>query len=103
MFEGHRRYKDDWIVPFYDAIRENSHDGAVILDIGSGRHPSVPAVMRGSSSMYIGLDLSEHELQLAGAGAYDRVVVADLTERIPELVGTVDLAVSWQVLEHVAP
>jgi SAM-dependent methyltransferase len=103
MLQDHPRYRDDWIEPFHEAVRRNSGEGAVILDIGSGRHPSVPAELRRPSSVYIGLDVSEDELRHAGPGAYDRVIVADLTERVPELVGTVDLAVSWQVLEHVTP
>jgi SAM-dependent methyltransferase len=103
MLDGHPRYQDDWLDSFHQAIRENAGDGTVILDIGSGRHPSVPPAMRGASNVYIGLDLSEAELRLAGESAYDRLVVADLTERVPELVRTIDLAVSWQVLEHVAP
>jgi SAM-dependent methyltransferase len=36
------------------------------------------------------------------AGAYDREIVADAATPIPGLVGTIDLAVSWQVFEHVA-
>jgi SAM-dependent methyltransferase len=103
MLQRHPRYRDDWMVSFHDAVRRNAHEGSVILDIGSGRQPSVPAALRLSSSAYIGLDLSEAELRRAGPDAYDRLIVADLTERVPELAGTVDLAVSWQVLEHVAP
>ena len=103
MLDGHPRYRDDWLVPFQDAIRQHVHSGSVILDIGSGRQPSVPPDLRSGSSEYIGLDLSETELRRAGPDAYDRLVVTNLTDRVPELVGTVDLAVSWQVLEHVAP
>jgi SAM-dependent methyltransferase len=103
MLERHPRYRDDWMVSFHDAIRQNARDGSVILDIGSGRQPSVPAALRGPAGSYIGLDLSEAELRRAGPDAYDRLIVANLTELVPALVGTVDLAVSWQVLEHVAP
>jgi SAM-dependent methyltransferase len=103
MLEGHPRYRDDWIEPFHDAFRRHARDGAVILDIGSGRQPSVPSEMRPPSSVYIGLDLSDVELERAGPGAYDRMIVANLTERVPDLIGSIDLAVSWQVLEHVSP
>jgi SAM-dependent methyltransferase len=103
MLERHPRYRDDWMVSFHEAIQENAREGSVILDIGSGRQPSVPAALRQSAGSYIGLDLSEAELQRAGPDAYDRLIVANLTERVPTLVGSVDLAISWQVLEHVAP
>lgn len=103
MLQGHPRYQDDWMVAFEDAIRRNARGDSVILDIGSGRHPSVSAQVRSQSSLYIGLDKSEVELRRAGVGAYDRLVVTNLIAIVPELVGTVDLAVSWQVLEHIAP
>ena len=103
MLDRHPRYADDWIQPFHDAIREATTEGAVILDLGSGRQPSVPPDLRPAGTTYVGLDLSDAELQRAGPGAYDRRIVADLNARVPELVGTVDVAVSWQVLEHVRP
>jgi SAM-dependent methyltransferase len=103
MLERHPRYRDDWMVSFHDAVKDNLGDGSVILDIGSGRQPSIPPALRRSAGAYIGLDLSEAELQRAGPDAYDRHIVANVTERVPALVGTVDLAVSWQVLEHVKP
>jgi SAM-dependent methyltransferase len=103
MLERHPRYRDDWMLPFHEAIRQNARQGSVILDIGSGRQPSVPAALRESAGAYIGLDLSEAELRRAGPDAYDSLIVANLAERVPALVETVDLAVSWQVLEHVAP
>jgi SAM-dependent methyltransferase len=103
MLEGHPRYRDDWMVSFHEAVRDNVGDRSVILDIGSGRQPSVPAALRRSAGAYIGLDLSEAELRRAGPDAYDRLIVANLIDQVPALVGTVDLAVSWQVLEHVAP
>lgn len=101
--DRHRRYGDDWRAPYHEAIRANVRDDSVIMDIGSGRSPSVPYDLRPRSGSYIGLDLSEGELRSAGAGAYDRYVVSDITHRVPELVGQVDMAVSWQVLEHVQP
>ena len=103
ILERHPRYRGDWRAPFMDAIRSNLADDAIVLDIGSGRTPSVPRELRRPSNVYVGLDISRRELERAGKGAYDRLVVASITKRVPELVGTVDLAVSWQVLEHVTP
>jgi len=59
--------------------------------------------MRPSSGRYVGLDLSERQLERAGPGAYDQRVVSNITQRVPELIGSVDVVVSWQVLEHVRP
>jgi SAM-dependent methyltransferase len=103
MLERNPRYRGDWRAPFIDAIRSNLADDAIVLDIGSGRTPSVPRELIRPSNVYVGLDVSRGELDRAGAGAYDRLIVASITERVPELVGTIDLAVSWQVLEHVTP
>lgn len=53
--------------------------------------------------VYVGLDLSAHELARAPAGSYDETVVSDVTARQPHLRDSFDLIVSWQVLEHVRP
>jgi SAM-dependent methyltransferase len=74
-----------------------------VLDVGSGRNPTVLREARPPGTRYVGLDLSRNELRLAGPGAYDDVVVADLATRVESLVGSVDLALSWQVFEHVTP
>lgn len=37
----------------------------------------------------------------AGPAAYDDMRAADITSLVPALVGNVDLALSWQVFEHV--
>jgi SAM-dependent methyltransferase len=49
----------------------------------------------------VGLDISETELALAPAGAYDEKVVADISQHSPELDDRFDVIVSWQVFEHV--
>jgi len=72
-----------------------------ILDVGSGRRPALGAGLR-DGCRYVGLDLSYDELAAAPAGSYDEFVVADLTDYQPTLEQRFDLAVSWQVLEHVA-
>jgi SAM-dependent methyltransferase len=96
------RYATAWRPMFQDAIRERLRPGATVLDIGSGRHPSLPAAER-ADARWVGLDISEDELLLAPEGAYQERVVADLSERVDPLAGSIDLAVSWQVLEHVKP
>jgi len=78
-------------------------EGASILDVGSGRQPILAVTQRPPDSTYVGLDVSEQELALAGDDAYDRVIIRSVTERAPELVGSFDLAISMQVLEHVKP
>jgi SAM-dependent methyltransferase len=72
-----------------------------ILDAGSGRRPALAPRLR-DGCHYVGLDLSYEELVAAPAGSYDEFVVADLTDHQPGLEQRFDLAVSWQVLEHVA-
>jgi SAM-dependent methyltransferase len=50
---------------------------------------------------YVGLDISQAELQLAPEGSYHEVFVEDVANTLPLLVGKFDLIVSFQVLEHV--
>lgn len=73
-----------------------------VLDIGSGRVPSMRLEARPSGVTYIGMDLSGEELAAAGPGVYDEAVVGDICVPVNALEGRVDLAVSWQVLEHVS-
>jgi len=76
--------------------------GMTVLDVGSGRNPTVPAADRPPRTTYLGLDISSDELRMSGHGAYDGLFVADIaTAPIPSLAGAVDLALSWQVFEHV--
>ncbi|MDA0182368.1 class I SAM-dependent methyltransferase [Solirubrobacter phytolaccae] len=96
------RYATAWRPMFQDAIRERLSPGATVLDIGSGRHPSLAAAER-RDARWVGLDLSEDELRRAPEDAYQERVVADLSARVDSLAGSIDLAVSWQVLEHVKP
>jgi SAM-dependent methyltransferase len=100
---GHPRYRDDWLAPFRAAIQSGLRPGSVVIDVGGGRSPAIPRPDVPPGATYIGLDLSERELMAAPSGSYDRVIVADVTERQAELEGCADLVVSWQVLEHVAP
>ncbi|MBJ7328695.1 MAG: class I SAM-dependent methyltransferase [Solirubrobacteraceae bacterium] len=75
--------------------------GCAVLDVGSGRHPAIPADQRPADVRYVGLDVSAEELAAAESGAYTESVAADATHLQPNLVGQFDLVISWQVLEHV--
>jgi SAM-dependent methyltransferase len=95
------RYAEPWGEPFEAAIAPALREGVVILDVGSGRRPTIAPGERPARSRYLGLDVSAEELAAAPAGSYDEVHVADAGTKVPDLVGAVDLIVSWQVLEHV--
>lgn len=97
------RYRQDWQAPFYAHVRERLWEGAEVLDIGSGRIPTVLPQDRPARVKYVGLDLSASELAEAGPGAYDETVVGSASDHVSSLDARFDLAVSWQVLEHVKP
>lgn len=97
------RYSTRWREPFDENVFGRLTEGIMVLDVGSGRNPTVPPHRRPLGTTYVGLDVSADELRAAGPGAYDDTFVADVAERVPALVGNVDLAVSWQVFEHVKP
>ena len=62
----------------------------------------MPLSRRPEGITYVGLDLSRNELDAAGPDAYTEAIEADaVTVLQPRLVGSFDLVVSWQVLEHV--
>lgn len=94
-----RELADDFKSRVYRALAP----GMSILDVGSGRFPAVPADERPAGSRYVGLDISRSELDRAGVGSYDSLVVADLVDPLPALVEGFDLIVSFQVLEHIKP
>jgi SAM-dependent methyltransferase len=77
--------------------------GVRILDVGSGRRPAVPIGRRPPGCVYVGLDISLDELRSAPPGSYDEMLAGDVVQFRSELEGRFDLAVSWQVLEHVKP
>ncbi len=104
LLSDHPRYQyEQWQHPFHEAASEVLRPGVVVLDVGGGRRPALARSQLPAGSRYIGLDLSRSELEAAPPGSYDEVIEGDITEQIPALRSSVDLAVSWQVLEHVAP
>ena len=97
------RYETPWRAVFDASLEEVLVPGMDVLDVGAGRQPTLPSASRPPGCVYVGLDLSGTELASAAPGSYDREVVADVVQRIPELEEGFDLVLSWQVLEHVAP
>lgn len=97
------RYAVRWRDAFDDAARPFLAPNVAVLDIGSGRQPTISLEDRPPACRYLGLDISECELQLAGEDAYDGIVVGDITTHDPSLAQRFDVALSWQVLEHVRP
>src|SRR5262249_39728423 len=97
------RYDGTWRRSFEDRLLCYLNSDISILDVGSGRRPSVPVERRPASCHYVGLDLSNAELALARPGSYQETWACDITIGLAELRNRFDLAVSWQVLEHVRP
>jgi SAM-dependent methyltransferase len=97
------RYAEPWFEPFEQRVRGALRPGVAILDVGSGRYPTIGLEERPTDCTYVGLDASAAELALAPAGTYDETICADVTLPDSALVGRFDLIVSWQVLEHVKP
>ncbi len=103
LTEVRDRYREPWLEAFYARATERLRPGAVVLDVGAGRRPAIPKELRPVACHYVALDSSQHELEAAPPGSYDRCVVRDVTQSITELEDRFDLIVSWQVLEHVRP
>jgi 2-polyprenyl-6-hydroxyphenyl methylase/3-demethylubiquinone-9 3-methyltransferase len=76
------------------------HEGARILDVGAGRAPTLAIDDRPAGSWYVGLDSSAEELAAAPPGSYDEAIVHDITKPLGR-DQEFDVAISWQVLEHV--
>lgn len=97
------RYDEDFLGPFREAFTPVvRRPGARILDLGSGRCPTIPPQERSEGTFYVGLDMSADELRLASPRSYDEHVVADASRELPELRARFDLVVSLYVLEHIA-
>lgn len=95
------RYAEPWGRPFFEAAAPSLVPGVRILDIGSGKRPTLPPEERPSDGRYTGMDISAKELDAAPGGAYDETIVGDISSRRPELENRFELILSWQVLEHV--
>ena len=95
------RYSESWQGAFEGRVLEKLRPGDALLDLGSGRHPAIPPSRRPDGIEYVGLDLSQDELDAAEPGGYDETIAADATTHVPALAGRFDVVVSWQVLEHV--
>ena len=92
-----------WLMPFRERVEASLRPGQAILDVGSGRAPTVVPARRLDAVHYAGLDIASTELAAAPEGSYDEQVVGDATTFIPDLAGRFDLALSYQVFEHVRP
>lgn len=97
------RYTTSWRENFFDQFTPFLGKGITILDVGSGRTPAIPVGQRPEGCRYIGLDISAEELALAPVDSYDERFVRDLRVHDPKLDEHIDLAISWQVLEHINP
>lgn len=104
-FLGHPpdRYRRSFRAEFDRRVRNALLPDSAILDVGSGRVPTLSRQERPTGCRYTGLDISRSELDRATSGSYDDHVAADVSELIPSLSGCYDLAVSFQVFEHVKP
>jgi len=96
------RYSEPWQAAFQEQALRAAGPNCRILDIGSGRSPSLPRNMLPPGGHYAGFDLSLQELEKAPDGSYDEIIVGDVAITNDLLIGKYDLAVSWCVLEHVS-
>ncbi|HEY8583154.1 MAG TPA: class I SAM-dependent methyltransferase [Capillimicrobium sp.] len=92
-----------WRRSFDDAVDAVLQPGQRVLDLGSGAMPAVPPERRPEGITYVGLDISASELAKAPPGSYDEVHVSDAVIRRPELAGSFDVVLSYQVFEHLRP
>ncbi|EKD92620.1 MAG: methyltransferase type 12 [uncultured bacterium] len=73
--------------------------GKVVFDVGSGRSPILDRDLKHCSRIsVIGLDISEHELNLAPPGSYDSKIVADIGSWSGQDLA--DLVICRMLFEH---
>jgi SAM-dependent methyltransferase len=92
------RYQEPWRPLFVAHALAHCHPDMTIVDVGGGGAPTLPREARPARSTYIGLDPDSDDLAV---GDYDVRILAGASESQPGLVGSVDLILSWNVLEHV--
>lgn len=97
------RYLEPWRAPFDNRVQELLKPGMRILDVGSGRRPSIGLDHRPSNFHYVGLDISQDEISKANPGVYDEVQVGNVADFVPKLENRFNLIVSWNIVEHVRP
>lgn len=96
------RYRTDlWDRRFRQALDATLRPGLTVLDIGSGRRPTLALHDRPANMHYVGLDIDAEELSLAIPASYDETVVGSAEEHVEALVGRFDLVLSFFALEHV--
>ncbi|MCC6791578.1 MAG: methyltransferase domain-containing protein, partial [Thermomicrobiales bacterium] len=86
-----------------DRVIASLRPGMRILDVGAGATPTISPSQRPANVYYVGLDISREELERAPDGSYDEIRVRSALEVDPELVGTFDVVVTLQTLEHIRP
>jgi SAM-dependent methyltransferase len=92
------RYQTPWRDAFVAHALADCHVNMIILDVGGGASPTLTPQLRPRYSTYIGLDPNPGDL---AKGDYDVRILATASDRQPQLVGAVDLILTWNVLEHV--
>jgi SAM-dependent methyltransferase len=96
------RYARQMQDEFFARARPLLVPNVAVLDVGAGRYPTIAPADRPPGCRYVGLDIEPDEIEAAGEDAYDESIVADITTPLNR-DGEFDLALSWQVLEHVSP
>lgn len=72
----------------------------VVCDIGGGSRPWLsPEEKQRLNLKVVGIDISEEELQAAPAGAYDKIIAADICKFVGD--ASFDVVICQALLEHV--
>lgn len=95
------RYAPRWEATFFELVHAALRRGGTVVDLGSGARPTVPLDQRPPGCQYVGVDISQAELDRAPAGSYSSAWAVDVSMSGASLPITADLILSWQVLEHV--
>lgn len=91
--DGNRDFRENFAPRYLEP-------GAVVLDVGGGKHPFVGAETKGALHLrVIGVDIDADQLRQAPAGAYDAEVCCDVA--LLDMKEAADIAICQAVLEHV--